>query len=641
MSFVTQAFHDEAFKSRYLRTPEQFWNLKIPSHKQTLQLQWKDSILDTPIFRNDDGTTMRYDQLRELLVRLGSATGYPEVLTTYGTRRGFVNAIHGKVTSAEQNQAMNQSTAVFERHYLAGRLASDVQNTFLGLPTQEKLIKIFSSMRRSQDRARPTRLTEEEVQQAFKSSETIQELHKQRLQATARCQNFFGSVTRSKGSPDQKAHLRVSRDLQRAKRQTAANALKVKQQQYDESTDDVDNQINNIPDKQPDHATNGIEAHPLRKRLGTILFAPKLPQAGTREDIDRRILAMNDLLALCALENAPDAPGDISGESWVSADDDEEWDGFSSDGEDAKEQHAVSRVLDITTTGAAVMVNTHRADRVKEAKKFDDHMDQCPDAASGTETKVGELATLPGPVCENPSCASTASISWTKTPDGVLCNACRQYRTKRQGRLRPAPSLRMASLRSAGLRRGCANALCGASSASSASSGHHASCGWLCEPCAAYFLERGCLPPRPLRNAKPRRRRDEHHVGVVDVKLDLDNSPSVDLMARAYLHLKVNGSLLGRCPTASMLPCEPTPPLTPCTSPLSSRATSQSLSWVDAPMPEMEGRTTDWPFIETLSSTKQTVVRGFQQPWIDPGLDQSPDQSPVFSDFDEHCMDFE
>jgi Protein of unknown function (DUF3435) len=77
------------------------------------------------------------------------ATGYPEVLTTYCTRRGFVNAIHGKVTSAEQNQAMNHSTTIFERHYLAGRLARDVQNTFLGLPTQEKLIKIFLSMRRS------------------------------------------------------------------------------------------------------------------------------------------------------------------------------------------------------------------------------------------------------------------------------------------------------------------------------------------------------------------------------------------------------------------------------------------------------------------------------------------------------------
>jgi hypothetical protein len=70
-------------------------NLKIPSHKQTLQLQWKDSILDTPIFRNKDGTTMRYDPLRERLGRLGTAIGYPDVLSTLfsgsSTQRQRVN----------------------------------------------------------------------------------------------------------------------------------------------------------------------------------------------------------------------------------------------------------------------------------------------------------------------------------------------------------------------------------------------------------------------------------------------------------------------------------------------------------------------------------------------------------------------
>lgn len=85
----------------------------------------------------------------------------------------------------------------------------------------------------------------------------------------------------------------------------------------------------------------------------------------------------------------------------------------------------MSRVLDMTTPAAAVVANAYCVDRVKVDEKFDDHMDQFPDAASGTETKVGELTTLRGHVCENPSCALTASTSWTKTPNGVLCNACR------------------------------------------------------------------------------------------------------------------------------------------------------------------------------------------------------------------------
>jgi hypothetical protein len=198
----------------------------------------------------------------------------------------------------------------------------------------------------------------------------------------------------------------------------------------------------------------------------------------------------------------------------VAADDDEEWDGFSSDGEDATEQHASGGVLDTSTTGPVAVASTHCPGRVKEDEKFVDHMGQSLDAASDTETKAREPTALPGPVCENPSCVSSNSITWTKMPDGLLCNACRQYCTRHGGKLRPAPSLGLPGLRKPRLRLCCTNALCGASSASSTSSGYQASCGWLCGPCAAYFLERGCLPPRPLRNARSHRRRDAHHIGV-------------------------------------------------------------------------------------------------------------------------------
>lgn len=143
--------------------------------------------MDTPIFRNNDCTALRYDQLRELLVRLGKATSYPEVLRTYCTTRGFINATQGKVLSAHQSQAINHTTQIFEGYYLAGRLASNVQNTFLGLLPQEKLIKIFLSMRRSQDRAQPTKLTKDGLQQAYRSSEAIQKLHVARVRATVSC----------------------------------------------------------------------------------------------------------------------------------------------------------------------------------------------------------------------------------------------------------------------------------------------------------------------------------------------------------------------------------------------------------------------------------------------------------------------
>lgn len=69
-------------------------------------------------------------------------------------------------------------------------------------------------MRRSLDRARPTRLTEDELQQAFKSNEMVGQLHEARVQATACCQKMFGSVERSKESAEYATHLKACRDLQ-------------------------------------------------------------------------------------------------------------------------------------------------------------------------------------------------------------------------------------------------------------------------------------------------------------------------------------------------------------------------------------------------------------------------------------------
>jgi hypothetical protein len=95
MSFVRMALEDDAFADN-IKTPEDFFaTSKIPSNRSVLHVRWKDSVLDTPIFRSDDGEKWTYQALRKCLVRLGNATGYSDVMTTYCLRRGFGNAIHG------------------------------------------------------------------------------------------------------------------------------------------------------------------------------------------------------------------------------------------------------------------------------------------------------------------------------------------------------------------------------------------------------------------------------------------------------------------------------------------------------------------------------------------------------------------
>jgi hypothetical protein len=525
----------------------------------------------------------------------------------------------------------------------------------------------------SLDRARPTGLTEEETQSAYQSNENIRKLRNDRVQATVRCQESHGSAERSKGSEEYTTYSEACNRLQGLRRRAAIDALKAKQDQYDDSTDDVDNQINNLPERQPDNIAENVVVHPLRKQVNTIMFTAELPKAGSQEDIDRRIRAITALLELCALEHAPDGPRSACGETLVPADDDEESE-FLNDEEDESEDESEDEteasgkrgqqtfdtalgvkdedcltvdgnVADVPT--AKPVVSGQYLGRVKENQQTVDYTSRTSNAASELETKAGDLTSLAGRVCENPSCASRTSVRWTPTTDGLLCNACRQYRTKNRGRLRPAsslrapglrrlPSLRTASLRSPKPQRCCVNILCGSSSASATSPGHQAIFGWLCDPCGEYFRKRGCLPPRPLGTAKSSRRRDLCHVDV-DAVSDPDNSPPANIAAPAYLHLNINGSLLGQPATASMLLSEPTPPLTPCTSSIASSATSLSSSWLDASMPEMEKRRTDWPFIETLSSTMQNA--GLQRTMFD--IEPELGYSPTFSECDEGNMDFE
>lgn len=172
---------------------------------------------------------------------------------------------------------------MFERFYQAGRLGADVRNTFLGLPTQNKLIKIFSSMCRSLDRARPTGLTEEEIQSVHLSNENIRRLLNDRVQATVRCQEVHGSVERSKCSEEYTTYSEACNRLQCLKRRAAIGALKTKQDQYDDSTDDVDNQIDNLPEPQPDNIAENVVVHPLRKQVNNIMFTAKLPKADSQE----------------------------------------------------------------------------------------------------------------------------------------------------------------------------------------------------------------------------------------------------------------------------------------------------------------------------------------------------------------------
>lgn len=99
MNLLALAFSDNAFKEGGIQKPEDLYSLEIPSFKESLSIQWKPEIVETPVFRRQVGdnicptTPMAYSDFNYYLGRLGVLAGYPQRLTTYVLRRGAANAV--------------------------------------------------------------------------------------------------------------------------------------------------------------------------------------------------------------------------------------------------------------------------------------------------------------------------------------------------------------------------------------------------------------------------------------------------------------------------------------------------------------------------------------------------------------------
>lgn len=94
---MQMAFADKAFTREDL-TPAKFWEMEMPPGARSQLVTFRRSILETPLFRDDNGDVLKYDVMREHLARLGEATGFEAPLTPYCIRRGVANALNGKRT---------------------------------------------------------------------------------------------------------------------------------------------------------------------------------------------------------------------------------------------------------------------------------------------------------------------------------------------------------------------------------------------------------------------------------------------------------------------------------------------------------------------------------------------------------------
>jgi hypothetical protein len=88
-----------------IKRPEDLYSLNIPNFKETLKIRWKEEMMETPVFRRQQGdqicptTPLVYSDLNQYLKRLGVLAGYPQKLTTYVLRRGAANAVDCRTPS--------------------------------------------------------------------------------------------------------------------------------------------------------------------------------------------------------------------------------------------------------------------------------------------------------------------------------------------------------------------------------------------------------------------------------------------------------------------------------------------------------------------------------------------------------------
>ena len=103
---VSLAIVDGAFEAPSLTTAERVFEHKVWGPVVCTPLNWKQEMLKTPIFRQDERTVdgvvtsptlaLTYSQFRDCLVRLGRAVGFLLILTCYCFRRGTANVVDRK-----------------------------------------------------------------------------------------------------------------------------------------------------------------------------------------------------------------------------------------------------------------------------------------------------------------------------------------------------------------------------------------------------------------------------------------------------------------------------------------------------------------------------------------------------------------
>ena len=155
---LARAIRDDAIEVGGYTQAAPFFSTHIG--KRATKVQWKPSILKTPVFRRpiraedggwvkSDSEPMRYSTYAFYLDRIGSDLGSEEKWTSYCMRRGNANAIIGVAPDAVVDQVMRHDpmTGYLANTYLNRRVGFNTQDAYLERdPSADGLTRAFTHM---------------------------------------------------------------------------------------------------------------------------------------------------------------------------------------------------------------------------------------------------------------------------------------------------------------------------------------------------------------------------------------------------------------------------------------------------------------------------------------------------------------
>ncbi|CAG8079571.1 unnamed protein product [Penicillium nalgiovense] len=177
---LTYAFLDDAFASPYIKCPRDIWRLtKIPEHRQSTPIHFKESLGDIPVLRRamrtDNGSWVT-DPENALLCSQAQSweqtacekAGFPDKGSLYKYRKGAaVNLRH--LDEHSRNAVMGHRKGGTFASYVS--VLDDTQSIYMGTPTRDSLLNLAIHANLKRDASAPHDLSIEQKESLEMDSE--------------------------------------------------------------------------------------------------------------------------------------------------------------------------------------------------------------------------------------------------------------------------------------------------------------------------------------------------------------------------------------------------------------------------------------------------------------------------------------